>query len=93
MPGIGFELSNDSEFEPAVWLEICEEVLSALEEHTPVHTGFCRDSWNMSFSTESTYFYNNCEYASYLDEGWSSQAPSGIIPAVLQELSSIVNGY
>lgn len=93
MPGIGLELSNDSDFPADRWLDICEQVLSALEEHTPVHTGFCRDSWNMSFGLESTYFYNNCSYASYLDEGWSSQAPSGIIQPVLQEVSSIVNGY
>ena len=92
MPGISVEINNTS-LDDSQWESVCEEVLKFLEEITPVDTGVCRDAWEMDISGDTATFTNDTEYASYLDEGWSSQAPQGMIQPMLQALKSIVNGY
>ena len=92
MPGISLENTNTS-LDGAQWELLCEDVLSFLEEITPVDTGLCRDSWEMQISDTDAVFTNDTEYASYLDEGWSKQAPQGMIQPLLRILPKMVQGY
>jgi hypothetical protein len=92
MPGISVQINNSS-LDANSFELLCEEVLAFLEEITPVDTGLCRDSWEMDFAEDECTFTNDTEYASYLDEGWSKQAPQGMIQPMLQELPSMVSGY
>jgi hypothetical protein len=89
LPGISLTLQN-TRFDEDRWADICDEVLSTLKDLTPVDTGLCRDSWEMDFDVEETTFTNDTEYASYLDEGWSDQAPDGMTGPLLAQLPSIV---
>lgn len=93
MPGISLTLNNVSHYPAGQWLDICDNVLSLLQQNTPIDTGYCLEQWQMAFSPTTTYFYNDCEYASYLDEGWSKQSPDGMIRPTLSALSSITKGY
>jgi hypothetical protein len=92
MPGISLTLDNVSHYGVADWLDICDNVLNLLKAHTPIDTGYCIEQWEMLFDVKRTVFYNDCEYSSYLDDGWSKQSPNGMIQPTLQELASNVFG-
>jgi hypothetical protein len=92
MPAISLTIRNTS-LEEDVFRDVCDEMLDVLRDLTPVDTGFCRDSWYMAFDSAETTFYNDAEYASYLDDGWSSQAPSGMTGPALDRLQGIIDGY
>ena len=92
MPAISLTINNTS-LEEDQFRDACDEMLDLLMDLTPVDTGFCRDSWTMDFSSDECTFYNDCEYASYLDEGWSQQAPNGMIGPALEKLPEIIRGY
>lgn len=93
MPGISLTLENESGYAPEVWERACDEILNELKSITPVDTGYCQDNWEMAFSWIGCVFYNDVGYASYLDNGWSSQAPSGMIGPVVALIPSILAGY
>ena len=90
MPAIQLDIQN-TRFDEQEWEDICDKVFQFLLDITPVDTGVCRDSWEMNWSPEDCLFYNPTEYASYLDEGWSSQAPAGMIGPALDYLRELVN--
>lgn len=92
MPAISLTIQN-TRLEPEQFRDVCDEMLDLLMDLTPVDTGFCRDSWYMDFSDEECTFRNEAEYASYLDEGWSTQAPNGMTGPALERLPEIVQGY
>lgn len=93
MPGIRLNITNTGRLSPDDWDDLCAEVLSRLEELTPVDTGFCQSNWTESHTDTSATFENDTEYASYLDRGWSSQAPDGMIQPLLDELPDMLEAY
>ena len=90
MPAIELVVEN-TRFEEGEWADICDQVFEFLQEVTPVDTGVCRDSWEMNWSPSDCQFYNPTEYASYLDEGWSKQAPNGMLRPAVQYLRNLVS--
>lgn len=92
MPAISLEIENTS-LDPDSWDQVCDECFQFLYDITPVDEGTCRDSLDMSKDDTSVTFTYDVEYASYLDEGWSKQAPNGMFGPLLQELPSIIAGY
>lgn len=92
MPAISLTINNTS-LDEDQFRDVCDEMLDLLMDLTPVDTGVCRDAWMMDFSSDSCTFSNQTEYASYLDEGWSDQAPNGMIGPALQKLPEIIQGY
>lgn len=92
MPAIRLVVNN-TRLDEYTFQSVCEELLDTLMDLTPVDTGFCRDSWSMDFSPASCTFVNDAEYASYLDEGWSQQAPNGMTKPALEKLPTIIAGY
>ena len=68
---------------------ICEAFLAVLHDITPVDTGFCQSQWEMKVEKEYATFFCDCPYASFLDDGWSQQAPSGMTEPALKKLPEI----
>ena len=80
--------------DPQDFDSLCDDFLDLLMDLTPVDTGFCQDSWSItSQDDEAATFYNSAEYSSYLDEGWSDQAPNGITGPALDQLDDLVDKY
>lgn len=93
MPAIQVTIEN-TRLDPDLWFQLCDDFLELLRDETPIDTGFCRDQWEITDQSETECtFYNGAEYASYLDEGWSNQAPDGMTRPALRQLPSLVAGY
>ena len=93
MPGISVRIRNTS-LEPDAWESACDDILEFLISATPVDTGLCADSWELDYGDDESVFSNDTEYASYLEDGWSDQAPNGMIKELLSgPLDDIVSGY
>lgn len=93
MGTITLNISNTSKLSPDNWDSLCEDFLNLLQDLTPVDTGYCQESWEFSNNSQSATFHNSAEYASFLDEGWSKQAPTGMTGPALDELPSLVAQY
>lgn len=76
-----------------IWEGICDDLLAFIQDITPVDTGYCQEHWEMNVtSTEATY-YNSAEYSSFLDDGWSNQAPTGMTGPAREEFNNLVAQY
>lgn len=91
MPDISVTVSRPSDIFEDAFIDAMEEFFSILVELTPVATGFCADSWGADISPDEATFSNSCDYSSYLDEGWSDQAPSGMINPALDQLPDLLD--
>jgi len=84
---ISVELSNDSgrpqdEFESLVY-----EIFDLIVQRTPVDTGECQDAWEIdAIDPDNFVIFNPTEYASYLEDGWSKQAPDGMVQVSIDEV-------
>lgn len=76
-----------------VWYKACEDFVDVLIELTPVDTGFCSESWELVIDDDLAVFHNNADYSSYLDEGWSQQAPDGITDPALEQFPDILDEW
>ena len=86
--------SNPQEISPEDWADICEELYDLVIELSPVDTGNFRDSWELNELAEDIYeLYNPVEYASFLEDGWSSQAPRGVLEVALERLPGLIRKY
>lgn len=96
MPDIRATLinSNPQEIEPEDWTSICEELFDVVLDLSPVDTGNFRDSWELNQVADDIYeLYNPTDYSSFLEDGWSPQAPKGVLEPALQRLPSIIRKY
>lgn len=75
------------------FLDVCEQTFDYIQEISPVDTGYFESQWEMDFNFPECDFINNTDYASYLDDGWSKQAPNGITQPAIRFIQSLVNGY
>lgn len=70
------------------------EVFNACVGLSPVDTGLFQSSWEMYWhSHDIIEIINPLEYASFLEDGWSSQASSGIIEPAIRQLPQIIRRY
>ena len=91
MPDISVTLTNTSpEIDDETWFEIVEEVYNEIVAATPVDTGNCIGAWQLSGGGDSFTISNPTPYVSFLEDGWSSQAPEGMVRPALDKLPSIV---
>lgn len=93
MGTITLTIRNTARLSPNDWSSLCDDFQALLEELTPVDTGYCQESWDQNGDDEECTFHNSAEYASFLDDGWSNQAPAGMTGPALDELSSLVDTY
>ena len=85
---------DNATLEPEDFEDLCDEFLDILMDLTPVDTGYCQDAWSITNQDDKgATFYNSAEYSSYLDEGWSDQAPNGITGPALDELDNLADKY
>lgn len=68
-----------------------DDLMHNLRTHTPIATGNARKNWVKTFdkkklgsSSKYSLARNDVEYIERLDEGWSSQAPNGIVEQAIQ---------
>lgn len=76
-----------------VWDDICDELLTFIQDITPVDTGYCQEQWEMTVTSTDATYYNSAEYASFLDDGWSDQAPAGMTGPAREEFNNLVAQY
>jgi hypothetical protein len=72
-------------------MEACQEVYDAIVEDTPFDTGNCQSLWSDDIGPDDAYFDNSCEYASFLEDGHSDQAPDGMVQINLDKLDDIID--
>ena len=92
MPAIQLNVSTTRLGEEE-FADVCDQLLDYIVEISPVDTGYFASQWEMSVDYPEATFSNDAEYASYLDEGWSKQAPNGITKPAVIFLKELVNGY
>lgn len=83
--GISYTLQQD-DMPDEVYRPLMEEILDMLIDLTPVSTGYAASRWRLNDDTCE----NDCEYAEYLEEGISAQAPDGIIGPVSEQVPDMV---
>lgn len=93
MADLSITIERPVDIPPEVFISAMEDVFQLIVDGTPVDTGECQSAWTYEIDEESATFYNPTEYASFLDEGHSSQAPDGIIDPVLAEIPDLFNNY
>ena len=96
MPAISATLinSNPSEVSEEVFSSAVLDVFDLCIENSPVDTGAFQEAWELNQITNDIYeIVNPLEYASFLEDGWSDQAPDGILEPAIRELSSIIQDY
>ena len=86
--------SNPQEISDDDWLNICQEVFDLVVELSPVDTGEFKSAWEFNvISNDIIEIYNPLEYASFLEDGWSEQAPDGVLQVAIEDLPSILQSY
>jgi hypothetical protein len=93
MAGIELIVERPDDIPVDVFESAMEDFLSLLMVLTPVDTGNCVNSWSIDISEDSATATNDAEYASFLDDGWSQQAPDGMTEPALAELPDMFNHY
>ena len=93
MPGMSVELQNTSGLEPTDFESVIVEFFHDVVQNTPVRTGYAQDGWDYEFEDENNArVWNDVAYISYLEAGWSSQAPNGMVRPALDKLRQKVRG-
>jgi hypothetical protein len=93
MPNIRLAIRRPEDIPDDVFVHAMQDFYDLLVELTPVDTGFCSESWELDLDTDLAIFFNAADYSSYLDEGWSSQAPNGITDPALEQLPDILDDW
>lgn len=62
------------------------DIFSSIQIRTPVDTGRARGNWQVEFNgPQSATISNNLPYIERLENGWSQQAPAGMVRVTLSE--------
>lgn len=69
--------------------DLVEQLFLRIQARTPVDTGNARDGWNI----DGLNIINMVPYIVYLENGWSKQAPAGMIRVSLEEVPQIIQKY
>lgn len=94
MSGVHVSITNYLNLPPDDFVEICVDIVNRLIDATPVDTGYCVEHWRYTVISEDLVeIWNDTEYLSYLEDGWSNQASAGWIEDILSNFSVIVYDY
>lgn len=96
MPSVKLTLinTNQERIDSDSWESICQELFDWVVEHSPVDTGAFQEAWELNQIADDIWeIFNPLEYASFLEDGWSDQAPNGVLQPALDELPSIIQSY
>lgn len=93
MPRVAMTLinSNPEQISDEAWKDICLEMFNYVVALTPVDTGYCLSNWEMEKVDRDIYIIKNeTPYVSFLEDGWSGQAPGGMLQPALQRLGTFI---
>lgn len=91
MSSLSVVLNNDLELPEETFKALCERIFSEIVDRTPVDTGLCQSSWIITFLSDSECEISNpVPYVSFLEDGHSKQAPSGMVQITLDEVPQIM---
>jgi len=62
--------------------EMSEDLKDYLKDETPVDTGYAKSRWRLRRDSIS----NDADYIDVLEDGWSKQAPKGMLKPALNKL-------
>lgn len=82
------DIQNDID---TVIKEVGQEALKRVKERTPVRTGYAQSRWEMNSDNQGFTLENDADYISYLEAGWSNQAPAGMLGITMVEVPDIVD--
>lgn len=82
---------NTSQLSEEEFTDVCEQLFDFIVELSPVDTGYFASQWDMDISYPRCTYINATPYASFLDEGWSQQAPDGITGPALDYLQDLIS--
>lgn len=86
--------ANPDEIDVEVWTEICFEIYNIVLANSPVDTGNFMAAWQLNQLAPDVFeLYNPLEYASFLEDGWSDQAPNGVVGPAIEELPGLLQSY
>lgn len=71
--------------------EVGRVCLERVKERTPVRTGYARSRWGLEVGSHDFTLNNDAEYISYLEDGSSDQAPSGMLAITMMEVPDITD--
>ena len=72
------------------------DMFGRIVKRTPVDTGRLRNNWQITPKVrlgEKLYITNNLPYAKRIEDGYSQQAPAGMVKVTIAEFDSIVRKY
>lgn len=90
MATIHFKLTRDKEIPVEVFEATVLEVFDLIVSATPVDTGFAISQWFIAITKNICNIWNEAEYISFLEDGWSDQAPDGMVGPALDQLPDIL---
>ena len=70
------------------------DMFGRIVKRTPVDTGRLRNNWQITENVQlgqKLYITNNLPYAERIEDGYSQQAPAGMVKVTINEFDSIVN--
>lgn len=68
------------------------DIFRNIQIRTPVDTGRARGNWQVEFNgSQEATIYNNLPYIERLENGWSQQAPTGMVRITLSEFERKLN--
>ena len=76
-----------------VFFSAVQDLFENMVAMSPIDTGNFMGSWELHSDGDIALIINDADYASYLDDGWSKQAPDGITDVCLAELPDLFNQY
>jgi len=90
MASLSVTLTNDTGLSEEEFDRLCNEIFDRIVERTPVDTGACQAAWEIYFpDAEECIIDNPIPYVSFLEDGWSKQAPRGMVQITLDQIPQI----
>lgn len=90
MATLDFTINQDY-FPDEVFDQVVNEIFNMIVDATPVATGFAQSQWTLDIGDTDARIANDCEYISFLEDGWSDQAPNGMVAPALDALPDLLD--
>lgn len=69
---------------------VADEVFDRIVRRTPRQSGRAQDGWEIDKTGDGIVIKNDVPYIGILENGWSDQAPTGMVRITLEEVDDII---
>ncbi len=79
-----------------LFISVSFDIFGRVVKRTPVDTGRLRNNWQITPNIvlgKTVLISNNMPYAKRIEDGYSQQAPSGMVKVTVNEFDSIVGRF